>query len=206
MVYPMKARERRDGGIMNVMQNTTYDTRSKKVSFAHPVRNVVAFGIEHGSRVADFGAGSGAYTLALAEYLSGSGHVIAVDIQRDLLRRIKNEATRRGYKNVDIVWGDLEVPGTSKITDRHLDFVLISNLLFQVEEKSRVLEEARRALKPRGRLAVIDWSESFKGMGPQKREVVPKDAARELAERAGFVFEREFSAGAHHYGLLFRVQ
>ena len=188
------------------MQNATYEVPPKTSSFAHPARNVAAFQIGHGSRVADFGAGSGAYTFAIAEHLSGSGHVIAVDIQRDLLRRIKNEATRRGYKNVDIVWGDLEVLGSSKIADRHLDFVLISNLLFQVQEKVRVLYEARRVLKPQGRLAIIDWAESFKGMGPQKREVVSKEAGRELAEGVGFVLEREFSAGAHHYGLLFRVK
>lgn len=193
-------------GIINAMEHSA--------AFANPRRNVAALGIEHGMRVADFGAGSGAYTLAIATHLSGSGHVIAVDVQRDLLRRIKNEATRRGYKNIDIVWGDLEVPGSSKIADRHLDFVLISNLLFQVEEKIRVLEEARRVLKPSGRLAIIDWADSTlptKGpnrgrVGPHRREVVSQTALSEMADRVGFIFDREFKAGSHHYGLLFRVK
>lgn len=184
-----------------------------KGHFANPRHLVEKFGIEHGTCVVDFGAGSGAYVLAIAEYLGGSGKVLAVDIQRELLRWIKNEAVRRGYKNVEIIWGDVEVPGSSKIADHAADVVLISNLLFQVEEKGRVLEEARRVLNKRGgKLIIIDWSESEKaspgrwGVGPHRRAVVSKKAAQELAERAGFILEREFQAGAHHYGLIFRVQ
>ena len=188
------------------MQKSEHSASFSTNHFVHPERSVVAFGIEHGMRVADFGSGSGAYVLAIAQHLSHSGHVVAVDIQRDLLQRTKNEAARHGYKNVDIVWGDLEVPGSSKIADTNFDRVLISNLLFQVEEKSRVLEEARRVLKKNGRLIIMDWTESFGGMGPHKRSVLVKSAARELAEKAGFVFEREFSPGAHHYGLIFTVQ
>jgi tRNA A58 N-methylase Trm61 len=53
----------------------------KVENFAHPPRNVAEFGISPGMSVADFGSGSGAYVLLLAEALSGSGHVYAVDIQ-----------------------------------------------------------------------------------------------------------------------------
>jgi len=154
--------------------------------------------------VVDFGAGSGAYVFAIAKRLENTGHVYAVDIQQDLLRRIKNDAHRAGFRNVEIVWGDLEHPGGSKIADRHADLVLISNLLFQVEDKRAVLEEARRILKLTGRLAVIDWSDSFGGIGPRKRDVVKKEQAVELCEASGFEVVQEFSAGAHHYGLIAR--
>ncbi len=154
--------------------------------------------------VADFGAGSGAYTLSMAEVLEGSGYVYAIDVQRDLLRRIHNEAHKRGYKHVQILWADLEKKGASKLADRSLDFVLISNLLFQLPDKSAPLLEAWRVLRPRGRLGVIDWSESFGGMGPIKQNVVSKEKALELAKHAGFELQREFQAGAHHYGLILR--
>lgn len=173
-------------------------------NFAHPSRNVGALGVEPGMKIADFGSGSGAYVLAMAERMANAGHVYAIDIQQDLLRKTKNEAHKAGYKNVQTVWGDLERPNGSHIADAYLDLVLISNLLFQVEEKARVLEEARRVLKPVGRLAIIDWSESFGGMGPQKSGVVKKERATELSEQTGFIFQSEFPAGAHHYGLLFK--
>lgn len=152
--------------------------------------------------VADFGAGSGAYVLAIAERLSHAGHVYAIDVQQDLLRRIKNDAHKRGYKNVEIIWSDLERVHGSKLADNFVDRVLISNLLFQVEDKDVLLREAYRILKRSGLLAIVDWSESFGGMGPHKDVVVNKDAAVVLAKRAGFESLREFDAGAHHYGLI----
>src|SRR5262245_37136457 len=103
--------------------------------FAHPHKNIQMLGIQHGMKVADFGAGSGAYTLAIAEHLANSGHVYAIDVQKDLLKRLHNEAVRQGHKNVSIIWGDLEHPHASKVADHHLDLVLVSNLLFQLEDK-----------------------------------------------------------------------
>src|SRR3989344_1203499 len=205
--------------------------------FAHPRRNVAALGIEPGMLGADFGSGSGAYTLAIADRLEGVGHVYAIDIQRDLLRRIANEAAKLGHKNVEIIWADLEVPRASKLAGETLDFVLISNLLFQVPDKGALLAEARRILKATGRLAIVDWSESFerdegaregvgkrkfpvsegssrsevwktevfqRGWGPTEEDVIAKDAALELARKAGFDLVKEFPAGAHHYGLIMR--
>ncbi len=174
-------------------------------NFAHPRRNVAALGVEPGMSVADFGSGGGIYVLHMAEALEHSGRVYAIDVQRDLLRRVKNEAHRRGFKNVDVIWTDLERPGSSKLADKTLDFVLISNLLFQIENKAAVLKEAWRILKPTGRFAIIDWSESFGGMGPVKSDVVTKDAALALARGSGFELQREFSAGAHHYGLICKL-
>ena len=155
-------------------------------------------------RVADFGSGSGAYVLAVAQHLKGSGHVFAIDIQKDLLRRTKNEAEKAGYKNVEVLWGDLEAPNGSKIADNALELVLISNLLFQVDDKRAIIAEAKRVLRPAGRLIVIDWSESFDGMGPHQDDVVKKTDVLNLARSVELSFVEEFEAGAHHYGLIFR--
>lgn len=174
--------------------------------FAHPARNVAALGVQPGMKIADFGSGSGAYVLAIAKELQGSGHVYAIDIQKDLLRRIKNEAEKAGHKNVEVLWGDLEAENGSKIADNTLELVLISNLLFQIEDKRQVIAEAKRVLRPNGRLAVIDWSESFGGLGPHKDDVVTKEQVLTLARAVELTFVKEFPAGAHHYGLIFRKQ
>lgn len=179
--------------------------------FAHPPRNIAALGIQNGMSVADFGSGSGAYVLGMAERLHGAGHVYALDVQQDLLRKVKREAHKRGYTNVEVIWCDLERPRSSKIADKKIDLVLVSNLLFQVENKAAVLAEAWRILKPTGRLAIIDWlgpasSQELTSMiGPHKNDAVPKKRAMQLAEEAGFELQREFEAGAHHYGLIFTL-
>lgn len=170
--------------------------------FAHPRRNVSLLGIQPGMKVADFGAGSGAYVLHLAEDVTPSGRVYAIDVQKDLLRRIHNEAVRRGLTNVDILWGDLEAPHGSTLGDATVDFVVISNLLFQVDDRKGVLREASRIMRPHAKLAIIDWSESFGGLGPARGDVVSKEEAVRLAADCGFSQVKEFAAGAHHYGLV----
>jgi ubiquinone/menaquinone biosynthesis C-methylase UbiE len=174
--------------------------------FAHPSKNLGALGIEPGMLVADFGAGSGAYVLDIAKRLGSAGRVYAIDVQKDLLRRIHTEAHKRGIdKSIEFIWGDLEAAGGSKVGDGKLDLVLISNLLFQVPDKPAVLREARRILKPSGRLALIDWSESFNSMGPRREDIVGKEQALALLRKEGFELMREFHAGAHHYGLILRL-
>lgn len=154
--------------------------------------------------VADFGAGSGHYVWPMAEAIGESGSLFAIDVQQDLLKRIHNEARRRGLKNVKIVWADLEKPKASKLADKSLDLVLVSNLLFQLEDKVAVLREAKRTLKPSGRVAVIDWSDSFSGMGPHKKSVVTKEAGVAFLNQSGFLVAREFQSGAHHWGVIAR--
>lgn len=168
------------------------------------MRNVGVLGIEQGMSVADFGSGSGAYTLLIAEALKGYGRVYAVDVQRDLLRRIMSEATRRGFKNVEVLWADLDHGGSSKIADGAIDLVLISNLLFQLEDKEGLFAEVLRVLRPAGRMVLIDWADSFGGMGPEPRAVVTKEKAFAMARGVGFELQREFNPGAHHYGIIMR--
>src|SRR5689334_22478337 len=112
--------------------------------FAHPHSNVTALGIKPGMVVADFGAGSGHYVQALAEKVGPEGKVYAIDVQKDLLRRIVNESNKRGHHNVHILWGDLEKDHGSKLSNESCDLVLISNMLFQTQEKEKVLREAKR--------------------------------------------------------------
>ena len=183
-------------------------TPSKTADFAHPRRNVSVLGVEPGMLVADFGSGSGAYVLAIAERLEGAGHVYAIDVQKDLLRRISNEARQRGFKNVEVIWADLEEPRASKLADGSMDLVLVSNLLFQVPNKVAIFVEAHRILKAKGRLAIIDWLDSppagGRGIGPIEEDIFKKETAVELAHKEGFELVKEFPAGAHHYGLILR--
>ena len=192
------------GGILLSMM-----THATHADFAHPARILLGFGIEPGMKVADFGAGSGAYTLHMAQALAGSGQVYAIDIQHDLLRRLHNEATRQHLTVLSTIWADLECVGASKLADHYVDVVLISNLLFQIEHKDAVLLEAARIVRPRGRVIVIDWNEAPRigrsSLGPPAMHVVSKQTARELGEAAGLIYEREIHVGGHHYGLAFRA-
>jgi len=171
-------------------------------AFTNPEENIKALGVYEGMVIADLGAGIGAYTLPLAEKVGESGRVYAVEVQKDFLTNIKDEATRRGLKNVELLWGNIEKLGGTKIKDGACDAVVISNVLFQAEDKSGLLREASRILKVGGKLLLIDWTDSFNNLGPAPKMVVTKDSASALCEAEGFVLKNEVPVGEHHYGLL----
>ncbi len=172
--------------------------------FSDPQKNVEQFTPKLGSLVADLGSGSGHYSLALARAVGDKGKVYSIDIQKDLLAKLKNEANQTGLFNIEVIWGDVEKIGGSRVKSEFLDGAVVSNLLFQVTDKETLIKEAYRLLKKDGRIMVIDWSDSFGGLGPHREAVITKEKARELFEQSGFVFDREIQAGEHHYGLIFR--
>lgn len=173
-------------------------------TFSNPDHIVYQLALKTGDIVADFGAGSGAYALALARVVGQSGIVYAVDIQRDLLTRIKNLAQNTGLSNVHVLWGDIEQPEGTTLKNDLVNMVIIANTLFQTEHKKTVLHEAYRVLKPNGTLVLIDWKDSFGGLGPPTSDVVHEEDASALARSAGFVYDRGIPAGAYHYGLIYK--
>ena len=171
-------------------------------TFTNPEENIKALGVHEGMSIADLGAGIGSYTIPLAEKVGESGRVYAVEVQKDFLTNIKNEATNRGLKNVELLWGNIEKLGGTKIKDNAVDVVVISNVLFLAEDKQGLLREARRILKPEGKLLLVDWSDSFNSLGPSPQMVVTKESARTMCEAEGFIVKNEIPTGGHHYGFI----
>jgi len=166
--------------------------------FSDPLKNLKAFELKENNIVADLGAGTGYYSVA-AGALVPRGKVYAVELQKDFLTTIKNKVAEAHLNNVECLWGNVEKIGGTKIGDSVADAVIASNILFQVEDKDKFIEEIKRILKDGGRVLLIDWSESSI-MGATA--VIPKNKAREMFEKKGFTLEREIDAGEHHYGMI----
>lgn len=174
--------------------------------FSDPRHNIEQLGISEGMVIADLGSGSGFYSMEAAKIVKTMGRVYAVDVQKPLLERLKKESQANGLHNIDIVAGDLDRLGGTKLRDNFCDVAIASNVLFMLDDRKTFLSEVKRILKQKGRLLLIDWSASFSHMGPHPDQVVYKDDALRMAKEAGFAFEREIVAGSQHYGIIFRKQ
>lgn len=157
-----------------------------------------------GEEVVEFGSGIGAFTLACARIIGASGKIYAVDIQKNLLERLRNEAKTFGVTNVEYIWGDIEELGGVKIKENSVDVVIIVNTLFQLIDKTNTIMEAKRLLRSGGRIIIVDWTDSFGGLGPKPTEIFSAKLAEELLISSGFKKIKEFSAGNYHYGLIFQ--
>ncbi len=154
--------------------------------------------LREGDIVADLGAGTGFYSIP-AGHIVTKGKVYAVEIVKDFLVTIKNKVRDAHLNNVEILWGNVEKLGGTKIGDGVLDAVIASNVLFQVEDKQNFVLEIKRILKKGGKVLLVDWSDSSV-LGA--KNAVPKVKAREIFEKKGFAFDREINTGEHHYGMI----
>ena len=103
--------------------------------------------------VADLGCGEGYLTIETARW---ARKVIAVDRSADVLARGKALAARRRLKNITWKRGDLE---KLPIADASIDIALLSQALHHADHPDRALAEARRILRPGGRILVLDLRE-----------------------------------------------
>ncbi len=161
------------------------------------------FGIQEGTVVADLGVGYGHTAFALSEKVGETGKVFAIDIQKNLLERLAKDAAQKGIKNIEIIWGDIEIIGGTKLRQNFVDTVVISNVLFQIDSKAGLVHECARITKIGGRVLLIDWYESFGGIGPQPEAVVDEETARRIFETGPFEYKKSLPAGEHHYAMVF---
>lgn len=173
-------------------------------TFSDPRNIVEQLPLYAGQKVADFGAGSGAYTFLLAKKVAGNSDaaVYAIEIQKNMVEHIAKQAKDEGLSHVHAIWGDIDNEGGSRLRSESVHMVIVANVLFLCENKKELLREVHRVLIPGGELVVVDWSESFGNIGPSPSAVVNEQTATLLATESGFTIERPLDAGEHHYGFI----
>jgi len=146
----------------------------------------------------DFGSGSGGWAIPLAKRLK-EGKVYAIDILEEPLSALRSRANLEKVFNIETIRSDVE-KGTS-INSNSVDLVLMTNLLFQIENKKKVFAEAKRILKKGGEILVIDWLAKVP-FGPKKGRV-SAESVKKMAKDAKMKLKKKFAAGAYHFGLVF---
>jgi ubiquinone/menaquinone biosynthesis C-methylase UbiE len=172
--------------------------------FLRPDDVIARFQLGEGMTVADLGVGSGRYALSAARAVGETGAVYGCDVNKELLSRLSAEARHEKVRNVHVVRTDLEEERGTTLADDSMHAVIAANILFQIEYKERFMREIARILRPGGKVLIVDWSDSFGGVGPHAGSVVRRHVAHALAEDSGLRFEKDVDAGLHHYGMIFR--
>lgn len=146
-----------------------------------------AIQVKPGQRVADIGCGFGYFTFHLAARVGAQGKVYAVDIDPKAIDKVRERKEREKLEQIEPIVGESADP---HLPD-DIDAVLIVDTYHEFREYDRIMQAVFRALKPGGRLAIID------GQGPAGRprveyhrlHVIPATLVREEVTRQGFVFK-----------------
>lgn len=170
-----------------------------------PYKIIEGIGVKEGARVADMGCGrTGHFIFSMSKVVGDTGMVYAVDIVKDILESIKSRIRSEGYDNVRAVWSDIEQAGRAPIPSHSLDVCLFVNVMFLIKNKKGALQEAKRLLKPSGRLVIIDWQKNLGPLGPTPELMVPPAQMIGTAAAEGWKLVENFPAGSYHYCLIFQ--
>ncbi len=169
------------------------------MNFIKPEEIIDDLPLEKGMAAADFGCGSGGWVIPLSKKLE-DGIVYAVDLLEEPLSALRGKVERESISNIKIIRENIE-EGT-EIRSDSVDLVLMTNFLFQVEDRKKVFSEAERILRTDGILLVVEWRLDST-LAPSIAKIGPEEV-KGLAEEAGFKLEEEFQAGMHHYGFIYK--
>ena len=110
--------------------------------------------LKPGMTVADVGAGFGAWTVRFAKFVGPAGRVYATDIGAAQLASLRDYTAREGLKNVTVIEG---APDSTNLPAQCCDAILIRDAYHHLTQPAPILASMTAALKPGGRLAVIDF-------------------------------------------------
>jgi predicted methyltransferase len=153
-----------------------------RVSWQQPGRVMDALGIGDGSVVADLGAGGGWFTIRLARRVGPNGLVYAEDVQPQMIEAIERRLQREGLRNVRTILGEHDDP---RLPPSALDAALMVDAYHEVEDRVSFLQNVGKALKPRGRLGIIEYRKDGLGPGPPLDQRIEPAAVIADARAAG---------------------
>ena len=133
-----------------------------------------------GSVIADVGAGDGMFTIPIARAVEPNGRAVAVDISESALAKLRERAARQNAENVESILGATDDP---HLTAGQFDAALIHNAYHEMTEHEAMLRHIFDALKPGGRLLVVEpMHDSSKGL-PRDQQVAKHDIEIDIVEQ-----------------------
>jgi predicted methyltransferase len=169
----------------------------------HPDQIMDALGVADASAVADVGAGSGWFTIRLARRVGPNGVVYAQDVQPEMLAAIDRRVKAEGLLNVKFIRGEGADP---RLPTGSVHAVLLVDAYHEIVDRVTMLRNLAKALRPEGRIGVIDFKLEGSGPGPAMDQRVSPETVINDARNAGLRFLKQETFLPYEYFLIFGLE
>jgi ubiquinone/menaquinone biosynthesis C-methylase UbiE len=173
----------------------------KRDAYQKPNDVVTALALQPGEIVADIGAGSGYFALRLAHHVGASGHVYAVDVSPDMVRRMNQRIRDAKLLNVSTILA----PPNDPLLPQPVDRFLFVDVWHHIEDRPGYLALMKRLLKPGGQIVMIDFHKKDLPVGPPAAMKIAREDLVAEMEKGGFAVAREHAILPYQYFLIFQA-
>jgi ubiquinone/menaquinone biosynthesis C-methylase UbiE len=161
-----------------------------------PKKILAAIGLSVGMVFVDVGCGEGYFALPAARITGPGGKVYAADINADAVATLREQAANEGLRNLS---AEVRAAEDTVVCEGCADLVFFGIDLHDFADPGQVLLNARRMLKPFGKLIDLDWKDEPMAFGPPPEKRFSVRKATGLIETAGFRVHSVQDAGPYHY-------
>jgi predicted methyltransferase len=184
-----------DRQLAEVTRSDVLPPRTDRDSWQRPVEIMEQLRLRAGSTVADVGTGDGYFTFRLAARVGARGKVFAEDIDETALKGIAERAQQEKLLQIETIRG---APGDPKLGESSLDAILVADSFHGFTDPDTVMAAIYRALRPGGRVAVLDRTARLGRNGSEYNDQhrVPQETLISRAAAAGLrlvSFDVDFS-------------
>lgn len=152
-----------------------------------PSKAIAALNIRPGAVVADVGAGSGYYTVRLAEVVGPTGKVVATDLQAGMLDIIRSKIARDRLTNIEVVQGRADDP---VLPAGAFDLILMVDVYHELASPQLFVRKLKEALKPDGRLVLIEFRREDPRVPIREEHKMSVSQVRQELAADGFQIDR----------------
>ena len=139
--------------------------------------------LQPGQVVADIGAGSGVISIQMAERVLPDGKVMAVDVQQEMLDRLKLWCEKYGVENVQPVRGSER---KTNLKPNSIDLAIMVDVYHEFEYPWEMLQDISRSLRPGGRLVFVEYRKEDPAVPIKEVHKMTQAQVRKEAEQAEF--------------------
>lgn len=149
--------------------------------------------------VADIGCGIGYFTLPAARIVGPNNKVYALDTSEEMLEEVKRRTEEAGLSNINMFkTNEYDI----KIASESVSFVIVVNVLHEIDDKLLFMKEIKRVLKYSGRVALIEWDKKPMSMGPSIDHRLSKEEAEQIFNTVGFSVKKNLYFSDSFYGMV----
>lgn len=168
-----------------------------------PAEVMAALALRPGERVADIGAGSGYFTLRIAEAVGDDGRVIAIDIRQEMLDHIADRLRGSPLQNVELKLAPADDP---QLPAGSVDTILMVDTIHYVQDRTDYARKLRAALTRGGRLVIIDFRydpHARREFAPPLEQQVPQETLDAEMAAAGFAVVQTYDFLPEQYFVVY---